>query len=151
MNTVKKEKLMRIVSKTESLPDEYVSIFKVVDRFIPFHTKDSERKFVSSPELDARVAITAAIRFAEEQGLPFAQDRIFTSQKPIISIVECQNKWYPAQYYPEKATVLKKYASIELTGEKENALWMAKLIADSTGSDFIPELSLKFPNGLPGL
>lgn len=121
---------------------EYTAVFKLVNSYIPVHVNEGKAHFLSNnPATDLKVAQAAAIKFAELNHIPY-HETLLERRLPIISVVQHESKWYPAELHPDMISLLMNFGPMPLGGTVSEATGLAKAIAMSKQTDCLPGMFL---------
>lgn len=132
-----------------SQPTEFVCVVRLGNHYAAVHSKKTEKEFISNhPEKDISIAQATAKAFAKEQKIPF-DGRLKDLDKPIITILKQNEKWFPAELRPDKILLITGLAGINLGDSKKEATNLAQAIALSRGTDCIPSIGISLSELTP--
>lgn len=121
---------------------EYTGVFKLVNSYIPVHVNEGATSFLSNnPVIDLKIAQAVAQKFAEMNDIPY-HGNLLERNDPIISVVQHESTWYPAELHPDKISLLMFLGPMPLGGTVEEAQNLARVIALSKQTACLPNMFL---------
>lgn len=121
---------------------EFVGVVCYAKHYIAVHVQETQKRFVSKhPEIDIRIAQTTAIQFAASHDIPYSMT-LLEADRPIISVVKEGDQWFPATINATSIKMLTAFGPLPLGGTQEQAINMAKAIAISQQTDFLPQIGI---------
>jgi hypothetical protein len=134
---------MCALSKTLPPPPEtYAGVARLAGNFMAIYVNGKEKNVLSkNPETDLKVAQAAAKRFSETHDIPFFP-LLVEGNKPILTVIKSEGKWFPAKLYPEKIHILRNLGPMPLGSCQSDAAYWAEAIAQRTRSDCVPSIGI---------
>lgn len=125
-----------------ALPTELTCVLRLMNCYAALHVKGDTKIFISErPEQDLKVAQATAKIFAEARGIPY-DSKLNVTNQPLITVIKQEEKWYPAELYPDKVSLLISYLGTNLGSSQQNAITLATAIALDRGTDCIPSIGI---------
>jgi hypothetical protein len=121
---------------------ECVCVFRLANCYIAAHVNGNEKALISMHrETDKKIAQATARTFAERRGILYQND-LWEVDKPIISVIKNNQKWFPAELYGDNIVLLEFLGFLNLGSEREEAIKIANVIASIKKTDCIPSIGI---------
>lgn len=124
---------------------EFAGVLKLYHHYAAFYQSGNQTQFISKhPEIELKVAQAAARAFAVEKGVLYdAAPKAL--RNPIITVIQVEEHWFPAEMYPDKIQVIERLGQASLgCPEQSAAITFAEAIARSNGNNCIPAIGIAF-------
>jgi hypothetical protein len=119
---------------------EYISVIKLGGGYVAAHVMGTQITFISEKlEIDIKVAKATAHLFAANHHISY-NSGLYVLAQPVITVMEHNKKWFPAEVYPDKITLLMQSRNYNFGGNQLDAVNSAKLIASIRETLFIPSI-----------
>jgi hypothetical protein len=122
--------------------EEYAAVIKLANCYAATHVKGKKKTFISARlEADVKVARAAAKLFAEDNKI-FCDDAVHKLSQPIITVLKCGERWFPAELHADEVILLTAFGPRDLGGSQQEAVRMANVIALSRNWNSIPSIGI---------
>ena len=129
--------------------NQFTGVLRLVDHWLAVHVQGSCKACISKhPEEDIKVAQVAAKTFADSHHIPY-EENILEMDRPLMTVLKIDADWYPAEFHPDKISLLTHYGNVKLGGTQSEAINMAQAIASRKKRDCIPSIGISMENKTP--
>ncbi len=127
---------------------EFTCVIRLANHYVATHVNGRAKRFISQhAETDLKVAQITAQLFSTTHAIPY-ESALIELDRPIITIIKNEGKWYPAELHPDRIKLLTglpllNFSSLDLGGNQQEATLLAYAIASSLATDCFPSIGIE--------